>query len=267
MNTSHTSPVIFGTAEPIFDSSDIAQAYSDTCAIKSQQLILETFGIDVTEESLIQDALSLNIYEPGHGTPVAHMGDLLELHGVKATLHEPANIYTLMHELAQGHQVIVAVDSSELWTPDFSEVLEDMYMGPIPDHALIVTGIDASDPGAVEVILTDPGTGNVTRYPYEQFADAWADSSFAMVSTNESPTEIEAGILPQIMGQDTNDWLSEFGHYLEEGVDVAVNLIDYLAEHPELVKIAGTVVMPFLASNAEAAESSGIDVMSDSEII
>lgn len=254
------TPTIFGDAQPVFDVSDIQQTYTDTCAIKSQQLILNTFGVDVSEDTLVQDALNLHIYQPGQGTPIDHMGDLLELHGIGTTMFESANKYTLMHELAQGHQVIVAVDSGELWVPSFLEKLKDFFLGSTPNHALIVTGVDASDPTAIDVIITDPGTGNVTRYPYDQFADAWADSSFTMVATNDAPTEITGGILPQIMGMDTNEWLSSFGDVLEQGVEVASNIVDFLQANPEVITAAGKLVTVFLANNADAAEAAGMDI-------
>lgn len=253
-------PTIFGDVQPAFDTTDIHQTYTDTCVIKSQQLILNSFGIEVSEDSLVQDALSLQIYQPGRGTPIEHMGDLLELHGIESTMFESANKYTLMHELAQGHQVIVAVDSGELWRPSLFEKIKDLFMGETPDHALIVTGIDTSDPNAIDVIITDPGTGNVTRYPYDQFADAWADSSFTMVATNTSPTGIDNGILSQIMGMDTNEWLSSFGDVLEQGVEVASNLVDFLQANPEVIAAAGKLVTVFLANNAEAAEAAGMDI-------
>lgn len=255
-----SSQTIFGDVQPIFNQSDIQQTYTDTCAIKSQQLVLQTFGIDVSEDDLVQDALALQIYKPGSGTPISHMGDLLELHGVDTTMFSSANQFTLMHELAQGHQVIVAVDSSELWEPGLLPAWTDIFMGETPDHALIVTGIDATDPDAVDVIISDPGTGNVTRYPYDQFADAWADSSFTMVATQEAPTVIENGILPSIMGMNTSEWLSSFGDMLSEGVDVATGIVDFLAEHPEVIKVAATVLTPFLASNEDAMKAAGVDL-------
>ena len=39
------------------DMNIIQQQYSDTCAIKSQQLILNDYGIDVTEDQLVQDSV------------------------------------------------------------------------------------------------------------------------------------------------------------------------------------------------------------------
>lgn len=251
------SSIIFGSEQPLYDPSDIQQTYIDTCAIKSQQLILDTFGIDVSEDELMKEAMQLQIYQPGHGTPLQHMGDLLELHGVESTMFESANKYTLMHELAQGHQVMVAVDSAELWSPSFWERIKDFFFGETPNHALIVTGVDTTNSEEIEVILTDPGTGNVMRYPYDQFADAWSDSSFTMLATNESPVEIEGGILSSIMGMDSGEWMETFGNVIETGVEVAHNVIEYLETHPEIIQVASEALPLFLANNANAiAESS-----------
>lgn len=250
----------FGESDPIYNPGEIQQAYGDTCAIKSQQLILKSFGVDVTEEELINEAMTLQIYSPGAGTPLAHMGDLLELHGVDATMFDSANKYTLMHELAQGHQVMVAVDSGELWTSGFWEKIKDFLFGGTPNHALIVSGIDVTNEENVEVVLTDPGTGNVMRYPYDQFADAWSDSSFTMLATNDSPVELKNGILDNIMGMDTQDWMNTFGDVLETGVEVATTVADYLAENPQIVLLLQETLPIFLANNANELAAAGVDL-------
>ena len=158
-----------------------------------------------------------------------------------------------MHELAQGHQVMVAIDSGELWTPSFWEKIKDLLFGNTPNHALIVTGVDATEPDALQVILSDPGTGKVMRYPYEQFADAWSDSSFTMLATNDSPTEIENGILDTIMGTDTQQWMQSFGNMLETGIEVTQAVFEYLQDNPEIVTAAAEILPLFLANNSEAA--------------
>lgn len=43
----------------------VEQAFSDTCAIKSQQLILEDFGINVTETDLVRTAAEHGWYNGG----------------------------------------------------------------------------------------------------------------------------------------------------------------------------------------------------------
>jgi hypothetical protein len=177
-------------------SPDVYQVYPDTCAIKSQQLILQDFGIDLPQEQLINEAMNMGIYEPGSGTQPVDVGKLLDLHGVPCTATHDATILDLTRALAQGHKVIIGVDSGELWNAGSHELIED-FMGEVADHALIVAGIDVS---TNEVILTDPGSGNEgARYPLEQFLDAWQDSGNFMVET-QAPAPSE--FCPEMVGFD-----------------------------------------------------------------
>lgn len=162
-------------------SDDIRQIYDDTCAIKSQQIILKDFGINVTEDQLVGEAINNGWYHGG--TSPADVGKLLELHGIPVSQYDNANIFNLVNELSQGHKVIVGVDSGELWEDNlFDKFFEDSKA----DHALIVSGVDTSDPNNVKVILTDPGTGDLLKeYPMDKFVDAWEDSNCFMVATND----------------------------------------------------------------------------------
>jgi len=171
------------------DYNPIQQQYDDTCAIKSQQLILNDFGIYVSEDQLVQQAEQFNIFTPGSGTSPQDVGKLLELNGVHCTQYANATIYDLTSALAQGEKVIIGVDSSELWNngpmSQFVNQATDQFSGEQADHALIVAGIDTTDPKSVQVILTDPGTGEeAARYPMDQFLDAWQDSGNFMVTTD-----------------------------------------------------------------------------------
>ena len=95
-------------------------------------------------------------------------------------------MFNLASELAQGHKVIVGVESSELWgqNPILTGIAH--FFGiEHADHAVIVSSIDTSDPEHPKVIVTDPGTGDVAKsYPLDHFLDAWHGSHFAMVSTD-----------------------------------------------------------------------------------
>jgi len=172
---------------------EVYQFYPDTCAIQSQHIVLKHFGIDVTQNEMIEVAKEHGWYVSGHGTPPEYVGKLLEHYGVSIEATEGNNIFNLVNELAQGHQVIVGVDSGELVFPE-SEVGEDYVIGEMADHALVVVGVDTSDPDNVKVIVTDPGTGNRQwAYSEEQFMDAWKDSNCLMVSTEQSPEEFSGG--------------------------------------------------------------------------
>lgn len=178
---------IIGDAPKNLFSDDVAQLYPDTCAIKSQQLILKDFGINISEDQLVNESIA-NGWYTGHGTSQNVVGNLLELHGVHCTQYDNANIFNLTNELAQGHKVIVGVDSGELWEDDIFDIyFEDNKA----DHALIVSGVDTSDPNNVKVILTDPGTGDLLKeYPLDKFVDAWQDSNCFMVATDNAQPNI-----------------------------------------------------------------------------
>lgn len=165
---------------------DIQQQYPDSCAIKSQQIILNEFGIDVNEDQLVQFSYEQGWYHAdGTGTAAEDVGNLLETANIPVTRQDDANVFNLVSELSQGHKVIVGVDSEELWGNKFMAWLKDFFMGDTPDHALVVAGIDTSDPDNVMVIVDDPGSGEYHKaYPLDQFMDAWSDAQCYMVSTD-----------------------------------------------------------------------------------
>lgn len=172
-----------GEVQPFPDASpeEIIQHQSDTCAVKSQQIIMKSFGIDIPEEVLAHEAAAKGYYYPGFGSDPDQVGKLLADHGIPVHTQYGANVYDLVDELAQGHKVIVGVDADELWRPSF---FNDLF-GEEANHALVVTGIDTTDPDNVKVIITDPGTGDVAKeYPLDQFIDAWHDSNCEMVATD-----------------------------------------------------------------------------------
>ena len=171
---------------------EIFQGYDSTCAIRSQQIILRDYGIDVSQEQLIDFASQNGWYSDG--TPMGCVGYILQSAGVDVHQQINATVYDLINELAQGHRIIVGVDSGELWaarnhdlSARLSEIWEDLHQGEQADHALIVAGVDVNpkDPSDVKVILTDPGTGDLRlEYSLNQFMDAWEDSGCFMVATN-----------------------------------------------------------------------------------
>ena len=170
-----TSYANLGTGRYNIYCEDVQQQYEDTCAIKSQQLILESNGIDISEQELRNEAIKYGWYAPGYGTPMEDVGNLLENHGMEVHRYMDASI----SDIAKGHQVIIGVDSGELWNAGIGETFEDLILGEQADHALIVSGIIV-DPFTAEqnILLTDPGTGDVCmEYPIGQFEDAWNDSN------------------------------------------------------------------------------------------
>lgn len=198
-----------------------------TCAVVSQEMILNQFGIDVSESQLVYDATSNGWLTDG-GTSVADMGNLLQYYGVDTHTNFNGDISDIMTELSQGHKVIVAVDSGEMWGQDgiFSDFLE---MGGVADHALVISGVDVSDPDHPMVFVNDPGdpTGGGKAYPMEEFMDAWSDSGCHYVATNEAPPDLHlspfgAGFNPDTgMFLNTEFW-DEIGASVQDGIATGV---------------------------------------------
>lgn len=198
MKTSHnleTASRIFGEGgngtDPIIDPM-INQGPEGVCAIRSQQIILRDYGIDVSLEELKQFAIQNGWYEDGDGTPMGYVGAIIDACGVGVRQDINCTVYDLVNELAQGHRVIVGVDANELWADrdgnliaQSKEFIKDIFSEEA-NHALIVAGVEVNpnDPEDVKVILTDPGTGDLRiEYTLEQFMDAWEDSDCFMTTT------------------------------------------------------------------------------------
>jgi len=174
--------------DPIF----IQQPDDHSCALRSQQIVLRDFGIDIPFEDLERIALEAGVYT-NQGTYTCDIGKVLEIAGVGMHQVPGSTIYDLTNELAQGHRVIVSVDAHELWYNDsimgkMTNWFNDVFGEQGGNHALIVAGVEVNpdDPSDVKVVLTDPGSGDLRiEYPLDQFMDAWQDSNCFMAATDD----------------------------------------------------------------------------------
>lgn len=169
-----------------FDSQ-IFQGFTPICAIRSQQIIMRDYGIQIPSDELVYFSEAQGWYDED-GTCKSAIGNLLSICGIGVHTSENNNVYDLVKELQAGHRVIVGVDSHELWSEPGSEEWEFYNSIDHADHALIVAGlrIDPNHPEDNSVILTDPGQGNVyIEYPMEHFVEAWRDANFYMMATDE----------------------------------------------------------------------------------
>ncbi|WP_347283281.1 hypothetical protein [Bacteroides caecimuris] len=165
---------------------DTYQWEQDTCAIRSQEIVLRSFGTFVSQEELVHIAEQYGWYTPGNGTPMEHVGNLLDIYNIPNHRIADANVFNLADELGQGHKVIVGVDVDELYGNSFWQSLKEYLVGKTPNHAMIVSGLNTSDPDCIKVTLTDPGTGKTLfECPYEKFLSAWNDSDCFMVATDQ----------------------------------------------------------------------------------
>lgn len=252
------------------------QGADGTCAIYSQYRLLQDYGYQGSVDQLIQEATERGWYNPERGTPVSHIGDLLELHDVPCKAYTGGNFYNLVSELAQGKRAIVTVDADELWSENNVQNkcwnwFKDLFDGGA-NHAVVVSGIDTSDPNNVMVTLTDSGTGMpAASYPLDEFMDAWKDGNcHYIVADNPPPQELhlpamenfdyELGHVVTINGVPFDAWLDEYVHEFEE----QVNLIKGEgAQTGDVIAIEDVGNLDVAASAAGLEESGSIPEMSE----
>lgn len=172
----------------------IAQTTPFTCAVVSQQMILNDFGVvspgtgqPLSEAELVYVATTNGWLHDG--TSPDDMGKLLEYYGVSN--HHGYGIDNMAEELRQGHKVIVGVDSAELWNTDnrlFND-FKDYIAGEVADHAIVVKGIKFDGQGEPVVVVNDPGNpyGAGNEYALSVFMDAFEDGRCHYVATDNPP--------------------------------------------------------------------------------
>jgi hypothetical protein len=194
----------------------IYQDQIDNCAVAAETSLINQFiggGLTLDDASYI--SASNGWYEPGGGTMPGEIGNLMDLNGVPNHSVINASVEQLVTELQNGNGIIVGVNSSELWDEgiwnDIKQFFNDAFgldtadFNPA-DHAVVVTGIDLSDPENPMAILNDSGTPNgaAVRYPLDQFVDAWDNSGFFYTAT-DMPIPDQSS--PNDLGIDLGDLL------------------------------------------------------------
>ena len=145
------------------------------CAIKAQQMVLRSYGIEAGVDELTELALKQGWFEEGKGSAFDFVGELLNHYGVEAVQMRNAGVYHLMHELSQGHKIIVGVDDGQQTTP------EDHAK-----HVMLVAGIDTSDPDQLKVVARDPSNPDKEEvYTAADFVERWRHTGCFMVATKQ----------------------------------------------------------------------------------
>lgn len=155
------------------------QSTDFTCGIVSAEMIMKMNGIEISEAQLVFEATSAGLLSD-NGMSLEGIQEILESHGVDSTIQN-GSIESLIGELDRGNKIIVPLDSGEIWGTDVP--YEDM-MNQQADHAVVVTGINISDPDPF-VVLNDPGQPNGQSFTLslDEFKDAWNDSGNFYLST------------------------------------------------------------------------------------
>lgn len=198
-----------------------------SCAVEAQRGIIEAFGEHVSEAQLCTEAAERGWLSSDGGTTVEDTGKLLELHGI-ATHHDmDASIGDILQELAEGHKVIVGVHAETLWNEN-NPFGDFGASGSGANHAIWVTGIDKTDPQDVKIIVNDSGDPNGAgkEYHLNQFVDAWQDSGYYYLATDQAPPNLPTltpdfdpaqGAFPDMLG-----WISD---HMPDGQSLLVDMM------------------------------------------
>ncbi|WP_455136589.1 C39 family peptidase [Thermophilibacter sp.] len=165
---------------PAADADDWEyQEASGPCAIYAQVMAYENMtGQDVDINEVIAKAEEMGIYEPGSGTSMEDMDEVLKMLGAQTEEGTGGTLDDLRECLENGGRIVVGVDGDEIWSGDN----DNDYIPNNPNHAIEVTGIDYSGEEPM-VIVNDSGTpdGHAIQVPASDFMDAWEDSDYAYV--------------------------------------------------------------------------------------
>jgi len=177
-----------------------AQGIMKQKLIRAQRLIVDQFtGRAISEDELIDQAVGQGWYHEKE-TSIETVVDLLNRNGVPIRKYPSPSTHQLSNELAQGHKVIVGVNSRGLWQHHAVICSIQKKLGfPGADHVVVVAGIDStSSRNSHEIIVGDPRTNQaIGPYRFDQFVEAWRGSWFFMIATRKSAPR----------------WLPEMAHF------------------------------------------------------
>lgn len=149
------------------------------CCLECEKYILRKLNIEFDEERLLQNAIR-NGWQKEDGTALHNVGRHLESKGLVVTRQYNALIKDIANALDENECVIVAVDGGELLGNRADETVEDLLIGQIPDHTVVVLSLDEKKS---TITIYDPNSSNAEdTYPIEQFKDAWNDSKNYLVT-------------------------------------------------------------------------------------
>lgn len=159
------------------------QGPTGRCAIYAQKFVIEeAIGREVPIEELVAVAEEHGWFNEasGGGTTTLNMDKLLEYYGVESEMSFNNDINALEEALNSGKNVIVGVDSGQIWYGDPNNIFSPETQA---DHAVQVIGIDHTNPENPMVVLNDSGTpeGCGELVPLDVFENAWNAGDSQMI--------------------------------------------------------------------------------------
>ena len=149
------------------------------CSLECEKYIFRKLNIEFDEQQLLTDAIR-NRWQKKEGTALYNVGRHLERKGLVVTRQYKCTIEDIAKALNANENVIAVVDGGELIGNRTEEIKEDIIIGQIPDHTIVLLSLDTENK---TITIYDPNSSNAKdTYPIEQFEDAWNDSKNYLVT-------------------------------------------------------------------------------------
>ena len=153
------------------------------CCLECEKHVLNAFDIPYNEEQMMVDAVQ-NGWHKENGTALHNIGRHLEKAGLVVRRSYYSTIEDIVNALEDNEKVIVAVDGGELLGDKMAELKDDIIVGQIPDHAVVVLSVDESEKN---ITIYDPNSVNPEdTYPMRIFEEAWQDSRNYLVTVPQN---------------------------------------------------------------------------------
>ena len=215
------------------------------CSLECEKYILRRLNIEFDGQKLLENAVR-NGWQKEDGTALYNVGRHLETLGLVVTRQYKCTVADIINALNANKSIIAVVDGGELLGERTSEIREDIYVGQIPDHTVVILSCDTENRS---ITLYDPNSSNEEDiYPIEQFVDAWNDSKKYLVTITSKnmmdyiPKSIDLSDVE--LTEDLNDLreaIAENAHEIwaenrqMEGWSYGPQRDDYLKQTPDMV--------------------------------
>lgn len=151
------------------------------CSLECEKYILRKLYMPFDEQQLLANAIQ-NGWQKEEGTALHNVGRHLEEKGLIVSRQYKCTLEDIASALANKEYVIVAVDGGELVGDKKYERTEDILVGEMPDHTVVILSYNQV---TQEITIFDPNSPNAEdTYPICQFEDAWKDSKNYLITIN-----------------------------------------------------------------------------------
>lgn len=149
------------------------------CAIRCEGYALRSFGIDVSDETLEQEAKENNwLHEDG--MPLHNVGLLSILHDSYTIRRFCCTIDDIAEAIKAKKVVISVIDNTELGMSTYEARRQDLDLGEHPNHAIVIKSLNRKEK-TIEIL--EPGVSDSSKtLPLDVFFEAWSDSANYLVT-------------------------------------------------------------------------------------